>query len=83
MAYDFHTVAVNEYGQSETSDVTEQRPVRRPSKSTTRTGLTAKCLPGRILFATMQIRAYPQVIDLRGVRIMKMGTYNDFSIIRS
>lgn len=32
LVYDFWTVGVNSMGQSETSDVTEQQPVRRPSK---------------------------------------------------
>ena len=30
--YDFWTVGINSMGQSETSDVTEQQPIRRPSK---------------------------------------------------
>ena len=31
LVYDIYTTGVNELGESETSDVAEQRPVRRPS----------------------------------------------------
>lgn len=41
--YDFWTVGVNDLGQSETSDVTEQQPIRRPSKITLITEMALFC----------------------------------------